>query len=177
MKALSTLLFSFSLFMGMTMTLNAQSKPFELPANYPPTEAKDYIKFKADFLNGIKWLEETPFNEQADSRGKANAFIVEYLTNSPDISVIIDGTAIKVANKNSDLLVIYMGGYARLAFESEKGKQDQTQCVTAALKSIIKYYKANMGNGLKKDKNVLKLIAADEKGELEKWIKDNTDSK
>jgi hypothetical protein len=175
MKILGTLLLSFSFF--MCITLNAQSKPFELPANYPPTEKSEYIKFKADFLNGIKWLEETPFNEQGKSRKKANAFIVEYLTNSPDISVAIDGTALKVADKNSDLLVIYMGGYARLAFESQKGKQDQTQCVTAALKSIIKYYKANIDKGLKKDKNILKLIAADEQGELEKWIKDNTDSK
>jgi hypothetical protein len=103
--------------------------------------------------------------------------IVKYLTNSPDISVTLDETAIKIADKNPDLLALYMGAYARLAFESEKGKQDQKQCVTAALQSIIKYYKANSSKGLKKDKKVLKLIEADDKGELGKWIKDNTVSK
>ena len=106
-----------------------------------------------------------------------NAFIIQYLTDSPDVTVSIDGTALKVANKNSELLILFMGGYARLAFESEKGKQDQTKCVTAALKSVMKYYKANIEKGLKKDKNIVKLIEADEKGELEKWIKDNSVTK
>ena len=69
-----------------------------------------------------------------------------------------------------------MGSYARLASESEKGKQDHAKCVTAALKSIIQYYKTNIDKGLKKDKNITKLIEADEKGELAKWIKDNSAS-
>ena len=38
-------------------------------------------------------------------------------------------------------------------------------------------YKANIEKGLKKDKNIVKLIEADEKGELEKWIKDNSVTK
>ncbi len=165
------------LLMTLGMAQNSKSKPFEAPTNYPPSETKDYIKFKDAFLNCLAWLENTPFNEQQESRLQANAFIVEYLTNSPDVSVILDGTALKVADKNPDLLIIYMGSYARMAFESEKGKQDQTQCVAAALRSIIKFYKANIEKGLKKDKKVVKLIEADEKGELDKWIKDNSATK
>jgi hypothetical protein len=174
MKSLFIVLFSiFTSFHAA----QAQSKPFEVPANFPLAEKTDYIKFKDDFINATNWLENTPFNEQKESRASVNGFIINYLTNSPDVDAVLDGTVMKIADKNAEFLTIYMGSYARLAFESPKGKQDHLKCSIAALKSVIKFYKANLDKGLKKDKNVAKLIAADEKNELEKWINDNDGKK
>ena len=99
------------------------------------------------------------------------------MTNSPDISVALDGTVLKVTNKNPELLAIFMASYARSAFESEKGKQDQTKCNIAGLKSVMTFYKANIEKGLKKDKSIVKLMESNDKGELEKWVKENSGSK
>jgi hypothetical protein len=151
----------------------AQSKPFEEPANFPPSDKKEFGKFKDDFMNAVNWYENTPFNEQQDSHESAAAFIMKYLMDSPDVDAVLDGSVLKVAEKNPQMLTIYMGSYARLAFESPKGKQDHIKCSIAALKSVMKFYKANIDKGLKKDKNIVKLVEADEKNELEKWIKDN----
>lgn len=168
MKHLLTLILS--LFIG---SMYAQSAPFEMPANYPPTDNKDYIKFKTDFLNAVNWLENTPFNEQKESRVMVNAFVLEYLTNSPDVSVALDACAIRIAEKDAELLPIYMGNYARLAFESAVNKEDQTACITVALKAVIQFYKNNIKKGLIKNYSILQLIEADEKGHLNNWIKDN----
>ncbi len=168
MKSLLALVFS--LFMSMSY---GQSKPFEAPADFPPAEKKEFIKFKDAFINAVNWFENTPLNEQKDTRREAGTFIIKYLMDSPDVDAVLDQTVMTVAKKNPEFMTIYMGVYARLAFESEKGKQDHAKCAIAALKGVIKFYKANIDKGLKKDKNIIKLMEADDKNELEKWIKDN----
>jgi hypothetical protein len=174
MKSLAVLLFSF---FTTIIVAQVQSKPFEVPANFPPAEKTDYIKFKDDFINATNWIENTPLDEQKESRFATGRFVFLYLMSSPDVDAVMDNTVVQVTGKNSSLMTVYLGSYARLSFESPKGKQDHLKCAITALKSVIKFYKANLDKGLKKDKNIVKLIAADEKNELEKWINDNNGKK
>jgi hypothetical protein len=174
MKSLFIVLLSF--FAGIHVA-QAQAKPFEAPANFPPAEKTDFIKFKDDFINATNWIENTPFDEQKESRFATGRFVFLYLMSSPDVDAVMDNTVLQISGKNSSLMTVYLGSYARLAFESPKGKQDHLKCAMTALKSVIKFYKTNLDKGLKKDKNIVKLIAADEKNELEKWINDNNGKK
>jgi hypothetical protein len=170
MKSLLALVFS--LFMGITIA-QAQSKPFEVPEKFDVSDKKQYIKFKDDFLKAADWLEDTPLNEQKESRRSTGRFTFLYLQGSPDVDAVMDNTVLKIAEKNSELMTIYLVSYARLAFESERGKQDHTKCAITALKAVIKFYKSNIDKGIKKDKNIVKLIEVDEKNQLEKWIIEN----
>jgi hypothetical protein len=175
MKSLLFLLFSFFV---ANVTVQAQSKPFKAPVNFPPAEKADYSKFKEDFINATNWFENTPFDEQKESRRESGRFITLYLLSSPDVDAVMDNTSLQLMKENSmTLLTVYLGSYARLAFESPKGKQDHLKCAIFALKSVIKFYKTNLNKGLKKDANIVKLIAADEKNELEKWISENNGKK
>jgi hypothetical protein len=170
MKSLFALFFT--LFVGISIA-KAQSKSFEAPANFPPSDKKEFIKFKDDFLKAADWLENTPFDEQKETRRSNGRFAFLFLQGSPDVDAVMDNTVVKISKENFEFMTIYLVSYARLAFESEKGKQDHTKCAITALKSVIKFYKANLDKGLKKDKNIVKLMEADEKNQLEKWIIDN----
>lgn len=59
-----------------------------------------------------------------------------------------------------------MGGWTRYALQNNYSK-DSVQGSIAGIKSAIKVYKTGL---LKKDKEMDKLIALDEKGELETWV-------
>jgi len=63
-----------------------------------------------------------------------------------------------------------MGGWTKYCLQNNYSRDD-VQCNLAALHSTIKVYKK--GVGLKKNKEMEKLIALDDKGQLEQWVKDN----
>ena len=62
-----------------------------------------------------------------------------------------------------------MGGWTKYCLENNYSK-DNLKGNLAGIRSAIKVYK--LGVGLKKDKEMQKLIDLEDKGELEKWVND-----
>jgi acetaldehyde dehydrogenase (acetylating) len=60
-----------------------------------------------------------------------------------------------------------MGGWTKYALQNSYS-EDEVKCSLAGIKSAIKVYQ--MGNGLKKDKQMEKIIELDSKNELKNWI-------
>ena len=60
-----------------------------------------------------------------------------------------------------------MGGWTRYVLQNAYSK-DGIQANLAGINTAIKVYK--MGNGLKKDKEMEKIIALDENGGLRDWV-------
>lgn len=118
-------------------------------------------------LESIDWLEDTPHDQEADKRQMLNALLLQWLTDSKDVTVELNAIVLDYTKKNEDFLFIFMGGYARYCIQNNYSK-DALKGSLAGLKSIIKVYK--MGNGVKKDKNIEKLVELDNKGELEAWV-------
>ena len=69
--------------------------------------------------------------------------------------------------KNPELLLVFMGDWAKYILQNGYSK-DKVQGNLAGIRSAIKVYKA--GSGLKKDKEMEKLIKLDESGSLEGWV-------
>lgn len=113
-----------------------------------PTTNEEFIESEEQVLATINWLETTPFDEQEDKE-KQKALLFAWLTNSPTVTLELNAD-ILTFTKNPDLIIIFMGGWAKYSLENNYSK-DNTQGSLAGLKSVIKVYK-NLS--LKKDKEV-----------------------
>ena len=103
-----------------------------------------------------------------ESRKPANAFVVNWIPGSPDVTVTLGSALIKYTDKNPELLVIYLGNYAKYAIQ-HKADFNKTQADLAAVKALIDKY--NKETTHKRDKGIEKLAQIDQDGKLEDWIK------
>lgn len=140
------------------------------PLDGMKTEA-DYVKYEKDVIACANWLETTPLNKDREKRVSANAFIMKWITGTPNVSVGLDANVMStLADKNEQLLVLFIAGWARYALQNNYSKDNQKGYLEG-LKSLINVYKK--GIDIRKDKDVEKFVELDEKGELEKWVTEN----
>jgi len=146
--------------------VHAQSSP--VPENYILKAKDDYAKYQDDVIKTVDWLQNASWAESPESRKPANAFIVSWITGSPDVTVTLGSALIKYTDKNPELLVIYLGNYAKYAIQ-HKGDFNKTQADLAAIKALIEKYSKETNH--KKDKGIEKLAQLDQDGKLEDWIR------
>ncbi|HTB27094.1 MAG TPA: hypothetical protein VK711_17105, partial [Puia sp.] len=120
-----------------------------------PTTKEGFIKSETAVINTINWLENTPLNQETDKRKQLSAKFLAWLTNSPTVTVDVDARTAPFTKRNPDLLFIFMGGWTKYSLQNNYSK-DAVKCNVAGIKSSIKVYQ--MGNGLKKDKEMEKII-------------------
>ena len=137
------------------------------PLETMPTTKEAFIKSEPQILKVIDWLENTPLNQETENRKPMNATLMEWITNSPTVTLELNLKVTPMSKKNPDLLMVFMGGWTKYALQNNYSK-DQIKGTLAGIKSVIKLYK--MGGGIKKDKDIEKLIDLDTKNELEAWI-------
>ncbi|GFZ93403.1 hypothetical protein GCM10011531_26800 [Aquaticitalea lipolytica] len=164
------LLFAFMLLFFVFTTINAQD--FQVPKNYTLKVADDYKKLEKDVVDCVNWLENTPINKDENKRTDANAFFMQWITGSPDVSVAISSYVLDLTEKNPTLLITFMGAWTRYAIENPED-QDSFNGNFAGLKSIIKVYTNNKDSGIKKDKNVEKLLKLETDDDLKAWLTKN----
>lgn len=149
---------------------NAYAQDLNIPAIDDIKSEADYARYEKDVIACANWLENTPLNQDREKRTQANAFMVKWISGSPAVSIGIDEMVTKLADKNEQLLVLFMAGWTRYALENNYSKDSQKGYLEG-LKSVINVYKK--GIDIKKDKDVEKLAELQGKGELEAWVKDN----
>lgn len=158
-----------ALFICFSICINAQE--FEVPENYTLKVADDYKKYEKEVIACANWLENSPLNENESKRINANAFIMQWLTGSPTVTVNLDAQVVtNCTDKNPHLLILFLAGWTRYALENGYSK-DQQKGNFEGFKSIITVYKK--GIAIKKDKDLEKIIEIYDKGELETWITKN----
>jgi hypothetical protein len=166
MKTLNTI-FAFALILSIQISF---AQTFQVPQNVTLKTNEDYAKYEKDIISFVNWLEETPVNEQQDKRKAGSAFFITWITGAPNVTIELNADIANFA-ENPDLLVAFMGGWTRFVLENPKEGTDVLKGNMAGLKTAIKIYKK--GNGIKKSKNIDKLIKMDDAGELEKWVASN----
>lgn len=163
-KVLLTLVLSI-----FTIALFAQT--FEVPTDCKLEKAEDYAKYEKDVLSCIDWLAQTPVNEQSAKRKEANAFLLKWLTGSPDVHIDIKPGIVTFMDSSPELLMIFMGGWAKYSIEKEEPKNNVAGSM-AGIEAVISFYQSNKAY-LKKSKEVEKYIKMKEKGKLEDYVKKN----
>lgn len=148
-----------------------KSQDFEVPKDYVLVAKGDYAKYEKDIIACANWMESSPLDKDEAKRKDANTFFMKWLTGSPTVTINLNADLIvKYTEKNPDLLIIFMAGWTRYSLQNNYSK-DQQKGYFEGYKSIFNVYKK--GLGIKKDKNLEKLIKIYDNGELENWIKEN----
>lgn len=126
------------------------------------------INSNEEFIEQFQWLMETPVNEQEEKRRQVMASLSMYIENNPELEIVLDPKVVNFAEDNPDLLLIFMGGWAKYAFENKDFK-NRIEGNLAGIDNVIFYYEANQAF-LEDDKKVEKYKKLKEKGKLEKRI-------
>ncbi len=156
---------------ALTISIGAFTQDFEIPKNYKLKKAKDYAPYEQDVINGVKWLLKTPLNEQTNKRKEVNAFLLKWLTGSPNVHIEIKQEIVTFMSSSPDLLMIFMGAWAKYSLET-KDFDNKVKGSKAGIESVIEFYNANR-EFMPKDKNVEKYIKMKKKGTLDKYIEEN----
>jgi hypothetical protein len=113
-------------------------------------------------------LTNTPVQTQPEKRKEANAFVIVWLTGSPNVSVEIDSEIVNFMDQNPELLMIFMCGWTKYSLET-KDYKNKISGNQKGIEAVIDFYTRNREN-LKKDKNVEKYIKMKDKGTLVEYI-------
>jgi hypothetical protein len=132
-----------------------------------PTTKEEFIASEPRVINTVNYLETTPIDKQGDAWRIQATLLVAWLTKSPEVTIDINSNIVSFAQKNPELMMVFMGGWARYILQNNYSK-DVIQGNLAGIKSAIKVYK--LGNGLKRDKEMDRLVKLDDSGGLEAWV-------
>ena len=153
------------------VSINAQE--FEVPENYSLVAAEDYEPYKQDILNAIEWLEITPLNEQEEKRKEVSAFFMQWVTGSPTVSISLLPYVLDLSEKNSELLMIFLGGWTKASID-QNYKITDTEGNIAGIKSVLAFYSKNRKAGINKNKTIEKLLKQDTDKDIKKWLEKNS---
>ncbi len=156
----------FACLLFFSAIVSAQTAP-AVPAL--PSTKEEFINSEKDLLTVVKWLENTVLGTETVNRKLLNAWTMAWLTNSPTVTISVGSSILKLFNKNPDLMMVYMGCYARYCLENNYSK-DELKSNIAGIKAAIICY--NLGGEAKKDKALAKVIEKDSEGKLEEWVSD-----
>ena len=160
--ALAVLLF------GITQLAAGQT--FRVPQNYSLVKKTDYAKYEKDVIACVDWLENTPVNKQREKRKEASRFLFMWVSGSPNVEITLS-QKIPGFTKNPDLVMIFLGGWTRFDLEHPDQSKDEVAGNLAGIKNVIKVYQENLGKGIRKDRDVQKMIKLEKKGKLEEWVR------
>lgn len=145
---------------------NAQS--YDLPKDIKLDSKEDYAKYEKDVIEATNWLIASPLSKETEKRKEVNAFLMVWLTGSPDVTIELNGEIVTFMDCG-ECLIIFMGGWAKYAIES-KDYKDASKGNLAGIESVIEFYKKNKAT-IGKNKNIEKLIKLQDKKELADFIK------
>ena len=151
----------------LCMAVGASAQTDSLLQNPLPTTKEEFTASEPKVIHTTNYLETTPIDKQGDEwRAQATIFTA-WLANAPEVTIELNAKTGTFFKKNPELMMIFMAGWTRYVLQNGYSK-DPVQGNVAGIKSAIKVYK--LGNGLKKDKEMEKLIKIDESGGLEAWV-------
>jgi hypothetical protein len=159
-----------TLFVAFSLQLSAQKA--KMLSKVPETK-EEFLASEPNVIATVDWIETSPINEDEELHKLQYALLMAWLTDSPTVTLSLEGYVMDYTKKNSELLIVFMGGWARYSLQNEYAT-DAIQCNLAGIQSMIKVYKTGK---LKKDKKMEELVALESKGELETWLKGKVTAK
>jgi hypothetical protein len=141
------------------------AQEFQVPVDYKLVKVEDYAPFEQDVINCVKWLSDTPVDQNIGKRKEANAFLMKWIMGSPNIKIDLRPEFVM---SNPDLLMAFLGGWTKYSLET-KDFSDKVKGNVAGLENAIDMYNKNK-KATGKDKNIEKYIKLQSKGKLEEEV-------
>lgn len=136
--------------------------------DYKLEKKEDYAKYETDVINMYNWLLTTPLGVEPEKRKAMNAFIVQWISGSPNVTIELSADIITYMDC-ADCLVIFMGGWTKYALET-KDFDGKVKGNIAGTEGVIEFYTQNK-KALGKNKDIEKLIQLKNDNNLESFIK------
>ncbi|MFM2306797.1 MAG: hypothetical protein RLZZ367_1466 [Bacteroidota bacterium] len=131
---------------------------------------EDFKENEGNVLKAISYLTSTPIDESNFDRKACIRFIIRYAEKTPFVSISVGDPISKIADNNTELLIMYMGLYMKAAFANEEGTQQQLD--VEVYTAIYRYVKA--GNNIMSNAAIKKLIVAGDNNQIEEYVKANS---
>ncbi|MEC4047940.1 hypothetical protein OX284_000740 [Flavobacterium sp. SUN046] len=163
-----TLVIAFLFALVNLTTIHAQTT-FEAPENPVLKTKQDFLKFEPQIIQAAKWLEETDLDKEPEKRKKVSAFVVQYVSDCPTMNLVINEPLVKIYDKNSPLLTVFIANYAKNFIEN-KTTATKLTATKAGILSMMTVY--NKKINIVKSKEMDKLINLAEMDLLDDYIKD-----
>jgi hypothetical protein len=129
----------------------------------PLTAATDYKPAENSVLTAANYVFSTPVNEQNADRQKAMAFIIKWMSGTPDYTFELDETAAKITKGSDAMLGQYIAAMTKQVLEDPANAKEKQLVKDKAIDLLIRYCQ-NAGNNLKMTKGLKKYADARNKG-------------
>ncbi|RVU01972.1 hypothetical protein EOD41_08450 [Mucilaginibacter limnophilus] len=120
-------------------------------------------------LQTADYLLTTPVKENDIDRLKAVQFLIKWMEGTPDHTFTIDGYPTKYFSYNVDLMSIYMAALCKVELETKH--TDANELTLDATKVFLKYVNEPTYYKSKLSKDIKRLSAANDKGELKSFLR------
>lgn len=135
-------------------------------------EVKEDYNAKANdaALQAANYVLSNPMDAKDNGRIFSTVYLIRWMQGTPDYLFNFDEQATKFAKKNSDFLALYMAAMVKYVLENKSDAKDQDKIRIHALQWVISYFKEPKFNA-KPNKEIKKLMEADDKGQLQAYLK------
>jgi hypothetical protein len=158
----------------------AQTGP-NVPKDYSLKKAEDYAPLKQNVIDCIKWMRSNHPDFQPSQRKEAAAFVLQWITGSPDVSVQLgtkfftDVSGDKKFAYGSDLSMMFMFGKTLFLIEHPENKSE-ADAEYAGVKDMLTLYEVILKkNPDMKSKVLDKYVKLEKDGKLKDTVQKECD--
>ncbi len=131
---------------------------------------EDYAKYEQNIVDGYHWLMNTPLGTHPQKRKETSAFMLQWMTGNPKISLEISEKTLTFSDC-PDCLMIFLSGWTNYCI-THQDFNNKLKGSLAGLQSVIEFYKKNKKT-IGENKAIEKLIELDNQNKLEQHLKSN----
>jgi cellobiose-specific phosphotransferase system component IIC len=150
------------------LSFNAFSQTLPPIANVQMTTKEDYRAKDSLALQVANYVLSTPSNENSVDRLSAASFLLKWMDGTPDYSFELSQNVLQYFQKDIDLMSVYMA--CMTAYALQNHAKDAKTITLNAVKLFVTYIDKS-SNNVKMTSKLKKLSEANQKGELESFLK------
>jgi len=152
----------------VSLGFSAFSQTFPPIDNVTMTTKEDYRAKDSLALQVANYVLSTPSNEKSVDRLSATSFLLKWMDGTPDYSFELGQNVLQYFQKDIDLMSVYMACMTAYALQSHA--KDSKAITLNAVKLFVAYIDKG-SNNVKMTGKLKKLSEANQKGELESFLK------
>ncbi len=155
---------------AILVSFSAFSQSMPPVLGVPLATDADYRTAENVVLRVSEYLLAIPVDEANESRLKAGLFLTRWMDGTPDFDLTLGQSAMnKYIEKDVDLMTVYFSCLTSFAIEYKSVKDPKTITLNA-VKAFITYIN-NSNNHVVMTTKLKKLVDADQKGDLKRFLK------
>lgn len=143
-----------TLFLFTSFYVQAQSSGIDIPKEIQFPTPTSYDRAEPTAKACMQWLVDNPIDADPAEHKRLAPYVFRWLDGTDKVSVAIDAELMKLTDKNSRLIMVFLSGWA--LYQLEHGTANEAAAREAGIAALIASYSA--AEEKEKDKDIEKLI-------------------